>query len=72
MGNSRMRESSFEPDRMLRRPPGSQKQDMLSIRGDHRAQFYKKYRKEAEDYDKKFMKKHDEDLNTTLIFVGFD
>jgi hypothetical protein len=26
-------------------------------------------RKEAEVYDKKFMKKYDEDLNTTLIFV---
>ena len=28
------------------------------------------YRKEAEDYDREFMKKHDEDLNTTLIFVS--
>ena len=37
---------------------------------DFRAQFYERYRKEAEEYDKEFMKKHDEDLNTTLIFVG--
>ena len=28
------------------------------------------YRKEAEEYDKEFMKKYDEDLNTTLIFVS--
>jgi hypothetical protein len=25
----------------------------------------------AEEYDKEFMKKYDEDLNTTLIFVSF-
>jgi len=38
---------------------------------DLRTQFYENYRKEAEEYDKEFMKKHDEDLNTTLIFVGY-
>jgi len=38
---------------------------------DFRAQFYERYRKEAEEYDRDFMKKHDEDLNTTLIFVGY-
>ena len=38
---------------------------------DHRGQFFKHYTKEAEEYDKDFMKKHDEDLNTTLIFVSF-
>jgi len=36
---------------------------------DPRARFYEDYRKVAEDYDKEFMKKCDEDLNTTLIFV---
>ena len=36
---------------------------------DLRAKFYEHYRKEAEEYDKDFMKKYDEDLNTTLIFV---
>jgi hypothetical protein len=36
----------------------------------YRAQFYEKYRKEAEEYDKEFLKKYDEDLNTTLIFVS--
>ena len=33
--------------------------------------FYEKYHKVAEEYDKVFMKKHEEDLNTTLIFVSF-
>ena len=37
---------------------------------DHRARFYERYRKQAEDYDKEFLKKYDEDLNTTLIFVS--
>ncbi|KAF9642693.1 hypothetical protein BDM02DRAFT_1973732 [Thelephora ganbajun] len=41
-----------------------------STQEDHRATFYEHYRKEAEEYDKDFMKKHDEDLNTTLIFAG--
>ena len=36
---------------------------------DFRGKFYERYRKEAEEYDKEFLKKHDEDLNTTLIFV---
>ena len=34
-----------------------------------RAKFYERYRKEAEEYDKEFMKKYEEDLDTTLIFV---
>ena len=34
------------------------------------AQFYKEYHKVAEEYDKEFLKKYDEDLNTTLIFVS--
>ena len=33
-------------------------------------QFYEDYRKETEEYDKEFMKKYEEDLNTALIFVG--
>ena len=37
---------------------------------DPRAHFYEIYRKEAEDHDKEFIKKYDEDLNTTLIFVS--
>jgi len=35
-----------------------------------RSKFYDVYRREAEEYDKEFIKKHDEDLNTTLIFVS--
>lgn len=37
---------------------------------DSRVKFYDKYHKVAEEYDKVFMKKHEEDLNTTLIFVS--
>ena len=37
---------------------------------DVRAKFYTHYRKEAKEHDKEFVKKHDDDLNTTLIFVG--
>ena len=36
---------------------------------DPRTEFYKHYRKEVEEYDKEFIKRHDEDLNITLIFV---
>ncbi|KAF9789804.1 hypothetical protein BJ322DRAFT_1001094, partial [Thelephora terrestris] len=37
---------------------------------DSRVKFYDKYYKVAEEYDKVFMRKHEEDLNTTLIFAG--
>jgi len=37
---------------------------------DSRVKFYDKYYKIAEEYDKVFMKNHEEDLNTTLIFVS--
>lgn len=36
----------------------------------HRDQFYECYRKVAGEYDKEFLKKHDDDLTTTLIFVS--
>jgi len=49
----------------------SQEQDLPSTREDHRTRFYEMYHDEAEEYDREFIKKHDEDLNTTLIFVGF-
>ena len=51
------------------KPSCSQKRDSRSNQDDLRTQFYERYRKEADDYDKEFMKKYDEDLNTTLIFV---
>lgn len=49
----------------------SPKQDAMPTEGDYQARFYEDYRKVAEEYDKEFLKKHDEDLNTTLIFVSF-
>ncbi|KAF9780470.1 hypothetical protein BJ322DRAFT_294720 [Thelephora terrestris] len=36
-----------------------------------RTRFYKNYHKVAEEYDKKFVKRHSEDLNVTAIFAGF-
>ena len=59
------------------RPPSSftplhrKGKDWESPQEDFRAKFYEHYRKEAEEYDRDFMKKHDEDLNTALIFVGY-
>ena len=48
----------------------SKKQGVSSVQEDHEARFYEDYRKVAEEYDKEFIKKYDEDLNTTLIFVS--
>ena len=48
----------------------SQRQDTRSNPEDIRSRFYEDYRKVAEEYDKEFMKRYDEDLNTTLIFVS--
>ena len=36
-----------------------------------RAEFYNKFQREADEFDRDFIKKYDEDLNTTLIFVSF-
>ena len=47
----------------------SQGQDHLPTEEDYRAKFYELYRHEAEEYDREFIKRYDEDLNTTLIFV---
>jgi len=38
---------------------------------DVRLDFYAIYRKEATEYDTDYVKKYDEDLNTTLIFVRY-
>ena len=51
-------------------PSCSQKQDAFPVQEDYKARFYEDYRKVAEEYDKEFFKKYDEDLNTTLIFVS--
>ena len=59
------------PTGMSLRPPCDSKLGIPSAQEDHRAGFYEHYRKEAEEYDREFMKKHDGDLNITLIFVSF-
>ena len=43
---------------------------MSPIHGDKKALFYEDYHKIAGEYDREFIKKYDEDLNTTLIFVS--
>ena len=45
------------------------KQDERLPGEDPRTKFYEGYREVAEGYDKDFMKKYEEDLDTTLIFV---
>ena len=37
---------------------------------DSRADFFAIYRKEAAEFDRDYVRKYDEDLNTTLIFVS--
>ena len=51
-------------------PLCSLKKELLPTQEDPRAKFYDMYRHEAEEYDRDFIKKYDEDLNTTLIFVS--
>ena len=53
------------------KPSHSQKKDSPPVTEDYRARFYEKYRKEAEEYDREFIMKYDEDLDTTLIFVSW-
>lgn len=61
----------FPPTGMLLRLTCSREQYQLpTYQVDHQAQFYERYRGVAEEYDKGFIKKYDEDLNTTLIFVS--
>ena len=38
---------------------------------DPRVDFYIMYKKESLEYDTDYVKKYDEDLNTTLIFVRY-
>ena len=38
---------------------------------DPRVDFYAMYKRESAEYDTEFVKKYDEDLNTTLIFVRY-
>lgn len=48
----------------------SKKQAPLPTAEDHQAKFYKHYRRVSRVFDKEFLKKYDEDLDTTLIFVS--
>lgn len=43
---------------------------LLGTASSARVEFYDKFQREADEYDRDFMKKYDEDLNTTLIFVS--
>ncbi|KAF9780439.1 hypothetical protein BJ322DRAFT_1011998, partial [Thelephora terrestris] len=43
---------------------------VTSPREDPQARFYENYHKVAEEFDKEFLKKYGEDLDTTLIFAG--
>jgi len=49
----------------------SKKPNSLPTQEDYRTGFYEVYRREAKEYDRDFIKKYDEDLNTTLVFVCF-
>ena len=43
-----------------------------SIKNDNpKLDFHATYKRETTEYDTEYMAKHNEDLNTTLIFVGF-
>ena len=39
--------------------------------GDPRLDFYTMYKRDSAEYDADYVKKYDEDLNTTLIFVRY-
>ena len=71
VGNKRVGMCPFPPDHNVAGTLFDRRQDIPSAQEDHRAQFFEDYRREAEEYDKEFIKKYDEDLNTTLIFVSF-
>ena len=48
----------------------SRRRGGFSVQEDYEAQFYKDYREVAEEYDREFLEKYDDDLNMTLIFVS--
>ena len=69
--NRRMGLTSFMHNHTFVTPSYSPKQDTSLIQDDHQARFYADYRKVADEYDKEFLGKYTEDLDTTLIFVSF-
>ena len=44
--------------------------NLLGTTSNPRVEFYDKFQRTVEDHDNDFIKKYDEDLNTTLIFVS--
>ena len=44
--------------------------NLLGTASSARVEFYDKFQREADEYNSDLMKKYDEDLNTTLIFVN--
>jgi hypothetical protein len=44
-------------------------QSIKPSKSDVRGAFFQLYKRESEEFDKDFIKKYDEDTNTTLIFV---
>ena len=54
----------------ITQPLPSQEQTFPTVQEDYRTRFYEVYRQEAEEYDREFIKRYDEDMSTTLIFVG--
>jgi hypothetical protein len=44
--------------------------NLLGKASNPRTEFYEKFERAADDHDSDFIKKYDEDLNTTLIFVS--
>ena len=71
VGNRQIGKFLLDLARTLLRSPRSWIHDLPLTQEDHRARFYEHYHKEAKEYDRGFVKKYDEDLNTTLIFVSF-
>jgi len=44
--------------------------NLLGTTSNPAVEFYNKFQRTADDYDRDFIKKYDEDLNSTLIFVS--
>ena len=63
---------SFASNQDFTQIPCSKENDITPAQEDLQARFYNEYHKVAEEYDKEFLKKYDDDLNTTLIFVSLN
>jgi len=44
--------------------------NLLGTASNPAVEFYNKFQRTADDHDRDFIKKYDEDLNSTLIFVS--